>query len=60
MLRDHQHEREVVHPQGGVEQPIRIDEEDDVLDGVFDKLGLALYRYREPSVCTSQWKELTS
>lgn len=42
VLRDHKNEREVVHPERSVEQPVRIDQEDDVLHSVFDQVWFGL------------------
>ena len=42
MLCDHDHEREVIHPESCVEKLIGIDEEDDILDSFFDNTGVCL------------------
>jgi hypothetical protein len=41
VLRDHQHQFEVVHAKGDVVQLVDVGQEDDVLDGVFDNLGIS-------------------
>ena len=40
VLRDHEHEREVVHAERGFEEAVGVDEEDDVLDGLFNEVWL--------------------
>ena len=41
MLSHKQDEREIVHAKGSVEQPISVDEEYDVFDGVLDQLWIS-------------------
>ena len=41
MLRHHENEREVVHSERGIEQSVCINEENDVLDSILDKLRVA-------------------
>ena len=36
VLSDHKHKREVIHAERGVEEAVGVDEEDDVLDCLFD------------------------
>lgn len=43
MLGDHDHEREIVHPQSGIEELISINEEDDVLHSVFNNIRVGFY-----------------
>lgn len=40
ILRDHEDELEVVHSQSHVVELVDVREEDDVLDGVFDDIGV--------------------
>lgn len=42
VLGDHQNQRKVVHPKGDVEECIRVNEEDDVLDCIFDEIRVVL------------------
>ena len=42
VLRDHEHEREVVHAECGIEESVCVHEEDNVLHGVFDELRITL------------------
>ena len=42
MLSHHEYERKIVHPESSVEQPICVDKEYDVLDGVFNEVRLRL------------------
>ncbi len=43
MLCNHEHQREVVHSEGGVEEFVRIDQEDDVLHRIFNEVRLRLF-----------------
>lgn len=40
ILSDHYDEREVVHPQGGIKELVRIHEEDNIFDRVFYEIGI--------------------
>lgn len=40
MLRDHEHERKVVHAESEVKQFVGVTEEDDVFDGIFGTIGI--------------------
>jgi len=43
VLCNQKYQREIVHPKGNIEQCIRIDQKDDVSDGIFDCSWYALY-----------------
>jgi hypothetical protein len=42
VLGDHQHKREIIHPQRSIEERFCVDKEYDVLDGIFNQLWIGL------------------
>jgi hypothetical protein len=43
MLGDHNDEREIVHPQSGIEELISVNEEDNVFHSVFNNVRVGFY-----------------
>lgn len=43
MLSNHEHKREVVHPESSIEEPVGVDQKDDVLHRVLDDMRVGLY-----------------
>lgn len=43
VLSDHQHKRKVIHPESSIKEPICVNQKNDVLDGVFNKIWVTFY-----------------
>lgn len=44
MLGDHQHKWEIIHAESRIKQPIRIHKEDYILYGIFNNIGMRIWR----------------
>ena len=45
MLSNHKNEREIVHAQSNIEELVGINEKDEILDGVFNRLKVSICVY---------------